>query len=100
MSCQGTKIQCQENTGYYYVWYFPARCRIWVKGGKMPDLAYFGPKLYYKNAIKIDSAGIAVFAYYEVPDLDLIEPENTNPSYYLLIYTTLYYVPNNAITGE
>jgi hypothetical protein len=37
------------------------RCK---KGGKMPDLAFFGPKLYYKSAIKIDSAGIAVFAYY------------------------------------
>jgi hypothetical protein len=36
------------------------------KGGKMPDLVFFEPKLYYKNAIKIDSAGIAVFAYYEV----------------------------------
>jgi hypothetical protein len=33
------------------------------KGGKMPDLAFFGPKLYYKNAIKIDRAGIVV--YYE-----------------------------------
>jgi hypothetical protein len=32
--------------------------------------------LYYKNAIKIDRAGIAVFANYEVPDFDLIEPEN------------------------
>jgi hypothetical protein len=28
------------------------------KAGKMPDLAFFGPKLYYKNAIKIDSAGL------------------------------------------
>jgi hypothetical protein len=45
----------------------------------MPDLAFLGPKFYYKNAIKIDSAGIAVFAYYEVPDLDLIEPDNNNP---------------------
>jgi hypothetical protein len=51
------------------------------KGGKMPDLAFFGPKLYYKNAIKIDSAGIAVFAYYEVPDLDFIEPENPVSNY-------------------
>jgi hypothetical protein len=43
----------------------------------MPDLAFFGPKLYYKNAIKFDSAGIAVFAYYEVPDLDLISRKIT-----------------------
>jgi hypothetical protein len=50
------------------------------KWGKMPDLAFFGPKLYYENAIKIYRAGIAVFAYYEVPDLDLIEPENNNPT--------------------
>jgi hypothetical protein len=28
----------------------------------------------------VNSAGIAVFANYEVPDLDLIEPENNNPS--------------------
>jgi hypothetical protein len=49
------------------------------KGDKMPDLAFFGPKLYYKNVIKIDSAGIAVSAYYEVPFLDLIGPENINP---------------------
>jgi hypothetical protein len=47
----------------------------WVKMG-----AFFGAKLYYKNAIKIDRTGIAVFANYEVPDLDLIEPENPNPS--------------------
>jgi hypothetical protein len=45
----------------------------------MPDLAFFGAKLYYKNAIKIDRAEIAVFANYEVPDLNLIEPENPNP---------------------
>jgi hypothetical protein len=38
-------------------------------------------KLYYKNGIKIDRAGIAVFANYEVPDLDLIEPENPNPTH-------------------
>jgi hypothetical protein len=49
----------------------------------MQDFSFLGPKLYYKNAIKIDSAGIAVFAYYEVPDLDLIEPENNNPSHHL-----------------
>jgi hypothetical protein len=51
----------------------------------MPDLAFFGAKLYYKNAIKIDSAGIAVFAYYEVPFLDLIGPENTSPSYEVMM---------------
>jgi hypothetical protein len=45
-------------------------------GGKIPDLAFFGAKLYYKNAIKIDRAGIAVFANYEVPDLRFLEPEN------------------------
>jgi hypothetical protein len=56
----------------------------------MPDLAFFGAKLYYKNAIKIDSAGIAVFASYEVPDLDLIEPE-TNPSYQV---STIYQIIN------
>jgi hypothetical protein len=48
--------------------------------GKKPDLAFFEPKLYYKNAIKIDRTGIAVSAYYEVPDLDLIEPENNSPN--------------------
>jgi hypothetical protein len=49
--------------------------------GKKPDLAFFGPKLYYKNAIKIDRTGIAVFANYEVPDLDFIGPENPNPTH-------------------
>jgi hypothetical protein len=47
--------------------------------GKMPDLAFFGAKLYYKNAIKIDKAEIVVFA--KVPDLDLIQPGNPNPNY-------------------
>jgi hypothetical protein len=53
--------------------------------GKTPNLAFFAAILYYKNAIKIDSAGIAVFAYYEVPDFDLIGPENRT----LLINSTL-----------
>jgi hypothetical protein len=52
-------------------------------GVKKPDLAFFGAKLYYKNAIKIDRTGIAIFANYEVPDLDLIEPENPNSNYKL-----------------
>jgi hypothetical protein len=43
-------------------------------------LAFFGAKLFYKNAIKIDSAGIAVIANYKVPNLELIEPENPNPN--------------------
>jgi hypothetical protein len=51
-------------------------------GVKKPDLAFFGAKLYSKNAIKIDRTEIAVFANYEVPDLDLIEPENPNPIYH------------------
>jgi hypothetical protein len=46
-------------------------------GKHLNNLADIIAKLYYKNAIKIDSAGIAVFASYEV---DLIEPENTNPN--------------------
>jgi hypothetical protein len=50
-------------------------------GGKMPDLAFSWAKLYYKNEIKIDRAGIAIFANYEVPDLALIGPEKPNPSY-------------------
>jgi hypothetical protein len=49
-------------------------------GKHLNNLADIIAKVYYKNAIKIDSAGIAVFASYEVPDLDLIEPENTNPN--------------------
>jgi len=29
--------------------------------------------------MQIDRTGIAIFANYDVPDLDLIEPENPNP---------------------
>jgi hypothetical protein len=50
-------------------------------GGKMPDLVSLGPNyiIKNKNAIKIDRAGIAIFANYEVLDLDLIEPEIRTP---------------------
>jgi hypothetical protein len=38
-------------------------------------------QIYYKYAIKIDCAGIAVFDNYEVPFLDFIAPENTSPNH-------------------